>query len=155
MRRKPRMSAILLAILLIAVPGAAFAEEGPAPRPNQYEKKKLDLDTEYIHEGSLLKEKERLSEEQKLLTFKREEKKLFEAVKGRLFMSDAKVTTASSKAEKLNLFTGENASQPKKIKREEPAGEGTAAFLPVILGVLLAICVLFLFFILVPRINKA
>ncbi|WP_409296646.1 type VII secretion protein EssA [Peribacillus sp. SCS-26] len=154
MRRKPRLSA-MLAILLIAVPGTALAEEGPAPEPNQYEKKKLDLDTEYIREGSLLKEKERLPEEQKLLTFKREEKKLFEAVKGRLFMSDAKVTTASSKAEKLNLFTGENASQPKKIKREEPAGEGTGAFLPVILGILLAVCVLFLFFILVPKINKA
>ncbi|PLT31473.1 type VII secretion protein EssA [Peribacillus deserti] len=147
----------LIAVLgILNIPGYAAADDNRPVEPNTYKEKEIDLQTEYFHEDSLLKEKEQLSEEQKMLTFKRQEQEFFEQIKEGLFINaESKTTTVSANASELNLFSRESFSSPSDVIASDRGEERESSFLPLVLGLILTLCILYMFLILVPKMTKA
>lgn len=93
-----------LGLVLPALPVSASVVQ-----PNQYEEKKVDLNTDYFHEDSLLDRREGLSEQVQSLTFDGSKITSFDELREELFLSPVKETnTITSRAQELGLFTGEN-----------------------------------------------
>ncbi|MBM7694490.1 type VII secretion protein EssA [Peribacillus deserti] len=149
-----KISFLLALLVMFYSPWTGAADNNVQVEPNTYKEKDIELQTEYFHEDALLKEKEQLSEEQKMLTFKRHEQELYNQIKGKLFLeTENKTTTVSAKAKKLNLFSGQSMSRPDEAQASERDEEGVSSYLPLVLGFILALCILYMFFILVPKMT--
>ncbi|MFE3976752.1 MULTISPECIES: type VII secretion protein EssA [unclassified Peribacillus] len=129
------------------------AEEEPMVEPNEYQENDIDIQTEYFHEEGLLEQKRRLPEEQKDLTFERGKYDVMDSVKDSLFLSPVtknQNNTIASKSEQLGLF-----SEVSIRTRSEEETEPSLNFdLTILLGIVLALSVVSLFFILIPKMGK-
>lgn len=67
--------------LFIPSAAAAQTEENTDVAPNQYEKKDIEIDTNYLHEDTYYEEKTELPEEQKDITFDKPKDKDAELIK--------------------------------------------------------------------------
>ncbi|CAH0302018.1 hypothetical protein SRABI96_04637 [Peribacillus sp. Bi96] len=121
--------------------------------PNEYQEKDIDIQTEYFHEEGLLEQKQRLPEEQKDLTFERGKYDVMESVKDTLFLSpitEKNNNTIASKADQLGLFS-EVGIRTRSGEETEPSLHFD---LTILLGIVLALSVVCLFFILIPKMGK-
>ncbi|WP_285769084.1 type VII secretion protein EssA [Peribacillus sp. SI8-4] len=119
--------------------------------PNEYQEKDIDVQTEYFHEEGLLEQKQRLPEEQKDLTFERGKYDAVDSMKDSLFHSPVENhNTIASKAEQLGLFK-ETGS---RMASEEEEAPSMHVDLTILLGIILALSVVCLFFILIPKMGK-
>ncbi|MGG4265691.1 type VII secretion protein EssA [Peribacillus simplex] len=129
------------------------AEEEPMVEPNEYQENDIDIQTEYFHEEGLLEQKRRLPEEQKGLTFERGKYDVMDSVKDSLFLSPItknQNNTIASKSEQLGLFSEVRV----RTRSEEETASSLNFDLPILLGVILALSVVCLFFILIPKMGK-
>ncbi|MCK1994974.1 type VII secretion protein EssA [Peribacillus muralis] len=142
---------VILFILFFSLSPHGHAED-PMVEPNEYQEKDIDIQTEYFHEEDLLEQKRRLPEEQKDLTFERGKYDVLDSVKDTLFLSPVagNDNTIASKAEQLGLF-----SEVSIRTRSEEETEPLFNFdLTILLGVIVALSVGCLFFILIPKMGK-
>lgn len=143
----------VLLILFFSHAPHGGAEEEPMVEPNEYQEKDIDIQTEYFHEEGLLEQKRKLPEEQKDLTFERGKYDAVDSVKDSLFLSpvtENQNNTIASKSEQLGLF-----SEVAIRTRSEEETEASLNFdLTILLGIVLALLVVCLFFILIPKMGK-
>ncbi|MFE4813645.1 type VII secretion protein EssA [Peribacillus simplex] len=143
---------VLLILFFSHAPNGG-AEEEPMVEPNEYEERDIDIQTEYFHEEGLLEQKRKLPEEQKDLTFERGKYDAVDSVKDSLFLSpvtENQNNTIASKSEQLGLFS-EVAIRTRSEEETEPSLNFD---LTILLGIVLALLVVCLFFILIPKIGK-
>ncbi|MFA1715123.1 type VII secretion protein EssA [Peribacillus frigoritolerans] len=145
------MSVLLILFFSHAPHGGA--EEEPMVEPNEYQENDIDIQTEYFHEEGLLEQKRKLPEEQKDLTFERGKYDALDSVEDSLFQSpvmENQNNTIASKSEQLGLF-----SEVRIPTRNEEETEPSLNFdLTILLGIVLALLVVCLFFILIPKMGK-
>ncbi|MET3321237.1 UNVERIFIED_ORG: type VII secretion protein EssA [Peribacillus simplex] len=143
---------LALLILFFSQPTNGHAEEEPIVEPNEYHEKNIDIQTEYFHEEELLKQKQRLPDEQKDLTFERGKYDALDSTKDSLFLSPVtgNNNTIASKAEQLGLFSEVNI----RTRSNEGTESSVSIDLTLLLGIVLALAVICLFFILIPKIGK-
>ncbi|MDF1995907.1 type VII secretion protein EssA [Peribacillus frigoritolerans] len=143
----------VLLILFFSHAPHGWAEEEPMVEPNEYQENDIDIQTEYFHEEGLLEQKRKLPEEQKDLTFERGKYDAIDSVKDSLFQSpvmENQNNTIASKSEQLGLF-----SEVRIPTRNEGETEPSLNFdLTILLGIVLALLVVCLFFILIPKMGK-
>ncbi|MFJ7512414.1 type VII secretion protein EssA [Peribacillus simplex] len=143
----------VLLILFFSHAPHGGAEEEPMVEPNEYQEKDIDIQTEYFHEEGLLEQKRELPEEQKDLTFERGKYDVIDSVKDSLFLSpvtENQNNTIASKSEQLGLF-----SEASIRTRSEEETEPSLNFdLTILLGIVLALLIVCLFFILIPKMGK-
>lgn len=143
----------VLLILFFSHAPHGGAEEEPMVEPNEYQEKDIDIQTEYFHEEGLLEQKQKLPEDQKDLTFERGKYDAIDSVKDSLFLSpvtENQNNTIASKSEQLGLF-----SEARIPTRNEEETEPSLNFdLTILLGIVLALLVVCLFFILIPKMGK-
>lgn len=143
----------VLLILFFSHAPYGGAEEEPMVEPNEYQENDIDIQTEYFHEEGLLEQKRKLPEEQKDLTFERGKYDAIDSVKDSLFQSpvmENQNNTIASKSEQLGLF-----SEVRIPTRNEEETEPSLNFdLTILLGIVLALLVVCLFFILIPKMGK-
>ncbi|TDL31374.1 type VII secretion protein EssA [Jeotgalibacillus sp. S-D1] len=103
----------------------ALAASASVVQPNLYEEKKVDLNTDYFHEDSLLDRREGLSDQIQSLTFDGSKITSFDQLREELFLSPVKETnTITSRAQELGLFTDENkTSVPYSYSGQETKSE--------------------------------
>ncbi|MFF2460085.1 type VII secretion protein EssA [Peribacillus simplex] len=143
---------VLLILFFSHAPHGGAVEE-PMVEPNEYHEKDIDIQTEYFHEEGLLEQKRKLPEEQKDLTFERGKYDAVDSVKDSLFLSpvtENQNNTIASKSEQLGLFS-EAAIRTRSEKETEPSLNFD---LTILLGIILALLVVCLFFILIPKMGK-
>ncbi|MGE7907679.1 type VII secretion protein EssA [Peribacillus sp. NPDC094092] len=143
---------ILLTLFFSHVPHGG-AEEEPMVEPNEYQENDIDIQTEYFHEEGLLEQKRKLPEELKDLTFERGKYDAVDSVKDSLFLSpvtENQNNTIASKSEQLGLFS-EVAIRTRSEEETEPSLNFD---LTILLGIVLALLVVCLFFILIPKMGK-
>jgi type VII secretion protein EssA len=143
---------VLLILFFSHAPNGG-AEEEPMVEPNEYQEKDIDIQTEYFHEEGLLEQKRKLPEEQKDLTFERGKYDAVDSVKDSLFLSpvtENQNNTIASKSEQLGLFS-EVAIRTRSEEETEPSLNFD---LTILLGIVLALLVVCLFFILIPKMGK-
>ncbi|MCP1491890.1 type VII secretion protein EssA [Peribacillus frigoritolerans] len=143
----------VLLILFFSHAPHGGAKEEPMVEPNEYQENDIDIQTEYFHEEGLLEQKRKLPEEQKDLTFERGKYDAIDSVKDSLFQSpvmENQNNTIASKSEQLGLF-----SEVRIPTRNEEETEPSLNFdLTILLGIVLALLVVCLFFILIPKMGK-
>ncbi|MBT2668061.1 type VII secretion protein EssA [Bacillus sp. ISL-4] len=143
---------VLLILFFSHAPNGG-AEEEPMVEPNEYQERDIDIQTEYFHEEGLLEQKRKLPEEQKDLTFERGKYDAVDSVKDSLFLSpvtENQNNTIASKSEQLGLFS-EVAIRTRSEEETEPSLNFD---LTILLGIVLALLVVCLFFILIPKMGK-
>ncbi|WP_349730264.1 type VII secretion protein EssA [Peribacillus frigoritolerans] len=143
---------VLLILFFSHAPHGGAVEE-PMVEPNVYQEKEIDIQTEYFHEEGLLEQKRKLPEEQKDLTFERGKYDAVDSVKDSLFLSpvmENQNNTIASKSEQLGLFS-EVAIRTRSEEEIEPSLNFD---LTILLGIVLALLVVCLFFILIPKMGK-
>ncbi|MET1176742.1 type VII secretion protein EssA [Peribacillus simplex] len=143
---------VLLILFFSHAPHGGAVEE-PMVEPNEYQEKEIDIQTEYFHEEGLLEQKRKLPEEQKDLTFERGKYDAVDSVKDSLFLSpvmENQNNTIASKSEQLGLFS-EVAIRTRSEEEIEPSLNFD---LTILLGIVLALLVVCLFFILIPKMGK-
>ncbi|MCT4480577.1 type VII secretion protein EssA [Peribacillus sp. NPDC101481] len=143
---------VLLILFFSHAPNGG-AEDEPMVEPNEYQENDIDIQTEYFHEEGLLEQKRKLPEEQKDLTFERGKYDVIDSVEDSLFLSPVtgnQNNTIASKADQLGLF-----SEVGVRTRSEEKTEPSLNFdLTVLLGIVLALLVVCLFFVLIPKMGK-
>ncbi|MFF2501498.1 type VII secretion protein EssA [Peribacillus sp. NPDC058075] len=143
----------VLIILFFSHAPLGGAEDEPMVEPNEYQVNDIDIQTEYFHEEGLLEQKRKLPEEQKDLTFERGKYDVIDSVEDSLFLSPVtgnQNNTIASKADQLGLF-----SEVGVRTRSEEETEPSLNFdLTILLGIVLALLVVCLFFILIPKMGK-
>ncbi|AOH53067.1 type VII secretion protein EssA [Peribacillus muralis] len=150
MKRNKYVFAILF-ILFLSLNPHVHAED-PMVEPNEYQEKDIDIQTEYFHEEGLLEQKKTLPEEQKALTFERGKYDVIDSVTDSLFLSPVTENnnTIASKAEQLGLFE----EVGKRMTSEEEAELPLHFDLTILLGIILVLAVVCLFFIIIPKMGK-
>lgn len=137
------------------IPQWVLAEEFIPVDPNIYEENHIGVPTEYLHEKSLFKLRNRLPEEQKFLTFKPKKNKQAEVNKY-LFSKEMTMSERNSlawKVEELGLFTGEQDRKLFVLDEDTNVAKNNTKWLTILFGlfICLSICCLM---ILAPRINS-
>lgn len=121
--------------------------------PNSYEKEDFKENTNFLRENNLNERKESIPEEQKLLTFKKREKKAEEDFIGTLFMTgEKKSTTIQVTSQELKLFTEEDNSRYQAMAASENSSKTNS--ITILLYGFLAIALILLLAIILPRMVK-
>ena len=152
MKRSKQVILILFFILFIQ-PIDGLAEEEPIVEPNVYQEKDINIQTEYFHDEELLKQKEKIPEELKGLTFERGKYEIIDSIEDSLFLSPITEDNniIASKAEEMGLFSSEVPIR----KRDREEEDSFLNFdLSLLLAIVLGVAVVFLFVILIPRMGK-
>ncbi|MED4533981.1 type VII secretion protein EssA [Metabacillus fastidiosus] len=152
-----------LKILLLAISCVIFqqvlidkaaAEEEIDVEPNEYEEKKIDLDTKYFHDSSLLKQKKQLPEELKKITFTKKDQTFYEDVKESLFTKETEINnTVEAKVAQLQLFTAVNANFLANDDTETEEKSGNSHYFLILLIGVAVICMAILFFVIIPKLK--
>ena len=152
MKRSKQVILILFFILFIQ-PIDGLAEEEPIVEPNVYQEKDINIQTEYFHDEELLKQKEKIPEEVKGLTFERGKYDVIDSIEDSLFLSPMTEDNniIASKAEEMGLFSSEIPIR----KRDREEEDSFLNFdLSLLLAIVLGVAVVCLFVILIPRMGK-
>ncbi|TKH06385.1 type VII secretion protein EssA [Peribacillus simplex] len=143
----------VLLILFFSHAPHGGAEDEPMVEPNEYQENDIDIQTEYFHEEGLLEQKRKLPEEQKDLTFERGKYDVIDSVEDSLFLSPVtgnQNNTIASKADQLGLFSEVGV----RTRGEEETEPSLNFDLTILLGIVLALLVVCLFFVLIPKMGK-
>jgi len=123
--------------------------------PNKYDEKKIKLQTDYIHEKSLLNRRTKIPEAQKMLTFEPKKKPTNDEIKGSLFVSQQiENNTITAKAEELALFSEVEESYSYVSDSDQNQYKESSIWLTIFYGLAAIISAGLLFFVLVPKINQ-
>ncbi|HZG70312.1 MAG TPA: type VII secretion protein EssA [Chondromyces sp.] len=146
----------LLLIFLISIRGAeVYAAENPEVEPHLYEEQEIDIKMDYFHEETLLQKKEDLPEEQKGLTFESPKSNPFyENVEKQLFSSEKEKNAIETTTERLKLFQEKGEKQATVTEESTGSTNGQPYWLIITLILLAAFAIFYMFFILIPKINK-
>ncbi|MDO3660627.1 type VII secretion protein EssA [Bacillus sp. C28GYM-DRY-1] len=139
--------------LFIPSAAAAETEENTDVAPNQYEKKDIEIDTNYLHEDAYYEEKVELPEEQKNFTFDQPEDKDAELIKN-LFTSTnpEESNTIAAQSKQLGITFAEKPMK-KTSSPETEEGHGTSSLLlPIIYVVLILLGIAGIVF-LIPKVT--
>ncbi len=121
--------------------------------PNSYEKEDFKENTNFLRENNLNERKESVPEEQKLLTFKKREKKAEEDFIGTLFMTgEKKSTTIQATSQELKLFIEKDNSRYQAVVASENSSKTNS--ITILLYGFLAIALILLLAIILPRMAK-
>jgi type VII secretion protein EssA len=121
--------------------------------PNSYEKKDFKENTDFLRENNLNERRESVPEEQKLITFKKLEKKEEEDFVGTLFMTgEKKSTTIQATSQELKLFTQEDNSRYQTAVASDSSSKTNS--ITILLYGFLAIALILLLAIILPRMAK-
>lgn len=147
------MMCMLSFSLFIPSAAAAETEENTDVAPNQYEKKDIEIDTNYLHEDTYYEEKVELPEEQKNFTFDKPEDKDAELIKN-LFTSTnpEESNTIAAQSKQLGITFAEKPMK-KTSSPETEEGQGTSSLLlPIIYVVLILLGIAGIVF-LIPKVT--
>ncbi|MGE7604655.1 type VII secretion protein EssA [Peribacillus sp. NPDC097675] len=144
---------LLLFIILLFQPVHGLAQEDPIEEPNVYQEKDINIQTEYFHDEELLKQKQKIPEEVKGLTFERGKYDVIDSIEDSLFLSPVTEDNniIASKAEEMGLFSSEAPIRKRSLEEERSFLKFD---LSILLGIVLGIAVLCLFVVLIPRMGK-
>lgn len=121
--------------------------------PNSYEKKDFKENTDFLRENNLNERRESVPEEQKLITFKKREKKEEEDFVGTLFMTgEKKSTTIQATSQELKLFTQEDNSRYQTAVASDSSSKTNS--ITILLYGFLAIALILMLAIILPRMAK-
>lgn len=151
--KRSKQVILVMFFILFSQPFHGHAEEEPIVEPNEYQEKEINIQTEYFHDEELLKQKEKIPEELKGLTFERGKYDVIDSIEDSLFLSPVTEDNniIASKAEELELFSSEVPIRKRNLEEEESF---LTFDLSLLLGVVLGIAVLCLFLILIPKMGK-
>lgn len=151
--KRSKQILLVFFILLFILPVHGLAEEEPIVKPNVYQEKDINIQTEYFHDEELLKQKEKIPEELKGLTFERGKYEIIDSIEDSLFLSPVTEDNniIASKAEEMGLFSSEVPIRKRNIEEEKSFLNFD---LSVLLGVVLGIAVVCLFVVLIPKMSK-
>ena len=151
--KRSKQILLVFFILLFIQPVHGLAEEEPIVKPNVYQEKDINIQTEYFHDEELLKQKEKIPEELKGLTFERGKYEIIDSIEDSLFLSPVTEDNniIASKAEEMGLFSSEVPIRKRNIEEEKSFLNFD---LSVLLGVVLGIAVVCLFVVLIPKMSK-
>ena len=151
--KRSKQILLVFFILLFTQPVHGLAEEEPIVKPNVYQEKDINIQTEYFHDEELLKQKEKIPEELKGLTFERGKYEIIDSIEDSLFLSPVTEDNniIASKAEEMGLFSSEVPIRKRNIEEEKSFLNFD---LSVLLGVVLGIAVVCLFVVLIPKMSK-
>lgn len=151
--KRSKQVILVMFIILFSQPLHGRAEEEPIVEPNEYQEKEINIQTEYFHDEELLKQKEKIPEELKGLTFERGKYDVIDSIEDSLFLSPVTEDNniIASKAEELELFSSEVPIRKRNLEEEESF---LTFDLSLLLGIILGIAVLCLFLILIPKMGK-
>ncbi len=139
--------------LFIPSAAAAETEENTDVAPNQYEKKDIEIDTNYLHEDSYYEEKTELPEEQKDITFDKPEDKDAELIKGLFTSTDAEESnTIAAQSKQLGITFAEKPIT-KTSSTETKEEEATSSLLLPILYVVLILLGIAGIVFLIPKVT--
>lgn len=137
------------------IPSAAAAETGENTdvAPNQYEKKDIEIDTNYLHEDTYYEEKTELPEEQKDITFDKPEDKDAELIKD-LFTSTnpEESNTIAAQSKQLGITFAEKPMTKTSSTETEEGQETSSLLLPIIYVVLILLGIAGIVF-LIPKVT--
>lgn len=152
MKRSKQVILVMFTILF-SQPFHGHAEEESIVEPNEYQEKEINIQTEYFHDEELLKQKKKIPEELKGLTFERGKYDVIDSIEDSLFLSPVTEDNniIASKAEELELFSSEVPIRKRNLEEEESF---LTFDLSLLLGIVLGIAVLCLFLILIPKMGK-
>lgn len=144
---------LVLFLLLFSQPVPGQAEEEPIVEPNMYQEKDINIQTEYFHDEELLKQKEKIPEELKGLTFERGKYEIIDSIEDSLFLSPVTEDNniIASKAEDMGLFSTEVPIRKRNLEEEKSFLNFD---LSVLLGIVLGIAVVCLFVVLIPKMGR-
>ncbi|KAB7708257.1 type VII secretion protein EssA [Bacillus aerolatus] len=158
MKTKFRAALPFILVLFFVNADPVLSAAGPAVQPNEYKKGEIEVETDDFHEGSLFEKKNKTPEEQKSITFDPPAASLDDSIHSHLFLGSQESNTIRSRAVKMNLFNG----KPKEltvIKQTEENETGVALQQPkwlfIFIGFIMLSLIVYLFFVLVPKITNA
>ncbi len=139
--------------LFIPSAAAAETEENTDVAPNQYKKKDIEIDTNYLHEDSYYEEKTELPEEQKDITFDQPEDKDAELIKNLFTSTDAEESnTIAAQSKQLGITFAEKPIT-KTSSTETKEEEATSSLLLPILYVVLILLGIAGIVFLIPKVT--
>lgn len=143
----------MYALLFPFIPSAAAAqtEENTDVAPNQYEKKDIEIDTNYLHEDTYYEEKTELPEEQKDITFDKPKDKDAELIKD-LFTSTNAEDTIAAQSKQLGITFAEKPMTKTSSTETEDEQETSSLLLPMIYVVLILLGIAGIVF-LIPKVT--
>jgi len=146
-----------LSFLLLLCFGSMSVSANYIPvEPNKYEEKKIKLQTDYIHEKSLLNRRTKIPEAQKMLTFEPKKRPSNEKIKGTLFVShQMENNTITAKAEELALFSDVEKRYSYVAESDQNLYKESSIWLSIFYGLAAMISAGLLFFVLVPKLNQS
>lgn len=137
--------------LFIPSAAAAQTEENTDVAPNQYEKKDIEIDTNYLHEDTYYEEKTELPEEQKDITFDKPKDKDAELIKD-LFTSTNAEDTIAAQSKQLGITFAEKPMTKTSSTETEDEQETSSLLLPMIYVVLILLGIAGIVF-LIPKVT--
>ncbi|MFJ7640466.1 type VII secretion protein EssA [Peribacillus sp. NPDC097264] len=151
--KRSKQVILVFFFILFSQPIDGQAEEEPIVEPNVYQEKDINIQTEYFHDEVLLKQKEKIPEEVKGLTFERGKYDVIDSIEESLFLSPMTEDNniIASKAEEMGLFSSE---VPIRKRDREEENSFLNFDLSLLLAIVLGVAVVCLFVILIPRMGK-
>lgn len=139
--------------LFIPSAAAAETEENTDVAPNQYEKKDIEIDTNYLHEDTYYEEKTELPEEQKDITFDKPEDKDAELIKDLFTSTDSEESnTIKAQSKQLGITFAEKPITKASSTETEEEQETSSLLLPIIYIVLILLGIAGIVF-LIPKVT--
>lgn len=145
------MMCMLSFSLFIPSAAAAETEENTDVAPNQYEKKDIEIDTNYLHEDSSYEEKTELPEEQKDITFDKPKDRDAELIKDLFTSTDAEGSNSIAAQSKQLGITFAEKPITKASSTEMKEKGSSSLLLPIIYIVLILIGIAGIVF-LIPKV---
>ncbi|MBY8911224.1 type VII secretion protein EssA [Bacillus sp. YC2] len=141
----------MLSFFLFIPAALAKTEENTDVKPNEYEKKDIEIRTNYLHDDAYSEEKTALPKEQRDITFEKpaenQDKKLISSL---FTSSDIEPNTITAQSKKLGITFSEPAMQhTSETEKEE---EKTSFLLPVIYSVLILLGIAAIVY-LIPKVT--
>ncbi len=139
--------------LFIPSATAAETEKNTDVAPNQYEKKDIEIDTNYLHEDTYYEEKTELPEEQKDITFDKPKDKDTELIKELFTSTDPeKSNTIKAQSKQLGItFAKKPITKASSTETKEEQGT-SSLLLPIIYVVLILLGIAGIVF-LIPKVT--
>ncbi|AHA79111.1 Uncharacterized protein yueC [Bacillus subtilis PY79] len=139
--------------LFIPSAAAAQTEENTDVAPNQYEKKDIEIDTNYLHEDTYYEEKTELPEEQKDITFDKPKDKDAELIKDLFTSTNAEDSnTIAAQSKQLGITFAEKPMTKTSSTETEDEQETSSLLLPMIYVVLILLGIAGIVF-LIPKVT--
>jgi type VII secretion protein EssA len=136
---------LLMAVFHLTIVGVVHADTTKIDElvPNEYQQNEFKSNTNLLKDNSLLNQRTNIPEEQKGITFEKDNISKDEELKKELFLSDATdQNTVKAKAEELQLFSSEEVTTSNQIEEDTPSSSNLS--LSILIWALVGISILLL-----------